>query len=269
MVIVDAMDWRVIPVENFLAAFGHLGNVKLVMACGDTEEAMLMRDVMEVGVDGVLADVDGGGWEARGWARFVQEEFLGGGRGCADFSRGVVTEVEQCGMGDRICVDLAENMVAGEGMLVGSFARGLFLVHCEVEETEGYITPRAFRVNAGPPHSYIEQRDDRLGYLGELKSGSQVAVFDWSGDVREAVVGRIKLERRPLVRVSAETADGVAYSVMLQVAETVKVVGPAVNGGFRTMSVTEIKEGDEVFLLEHDEAARHTGIAIEETIKEY
>ena len=59
MVIVDASDWRVIPVENFLAAFGQLGNVELVMRCGDGEEAMLMRDVMEVGVDGVLADVDG------------------------------------------------------------------------------------------------------------------------------------------------------------------------------------------------------------------
>lgn len=283
MVIVDASDWRVIPVENFLAAFGQLGNVELVMRCGDGEEAMLMRDVMEVGVDGVLADVDGDvdgnvdgdvdggdGWGARGWTRFVQGEFFEGGGGrVEDFTRGVVTEVVQCGMGDRICVDLAENMVAGEGMLVGSFARGLFLVHCECEETEGYITPRAFRVNAGPPHSYVEQQDDRMGYLGELKSGSQVAVYDWSGACRGAVVGRIKLERRPLVRVSAETGDGVVYSVMLQVAETVKLVGPAADGGFRTMSVTEIQKGDEVFLLEHGEAARHTGIAIDETIKEY
>ncbi len=269
MVIVDALDWRVIPVENLLAAFAHLGNVELVMACGDAGEALLMRDVMEVGVDGVLADVDDR-WGARAWARFVQEEFLGGGgRRSAAFSRGVVTEVVQVGMGDRICVDLAENMVVGEGMLVGSFARGVFLVHSEVEETEGYITPRAFRVNAGPPHSYIEQLDDRLGYLGELESGSRVAVFDWSGRVRGAVVGRIKLERRPLVRISAQTAEGVAYSVMLQVAETVKLVGPGADGGFRTVSVTEIKEGDEVFLLEHAEAARHTGVAIEETIKEY
>jgi 3-dehydroquinate synthase class II len=35
------------------------------------------------------------------------------------------------------------------------------------------------------------------------------------------------------------------------------------------MSVTEIQKGDEVFLLEYGEAARHTGIAIDETIKEY
>ena len=271
-VIVDASDWKVIPVENFLAAFQGDGfeNVELVMTCGNMEEAKLMRDVMEVGVDGVLVDLDAAGWDARAWTRYVQDEFVGGTDQFAEYSRGIITEIEQCGMGDRICVDLAENMTAGEGMLVGSFARGLFLVHCECEETSGYITPRAFRVNAGPPHSYIELENDKLGYLSELRSGSQVMVYNWSGRVRGAVVGRIKQERRPLVRLSATTERGVEYSVMLQMAETVKVVGPAADGpGFRTMSVSEIQEGDEVFLVEHGEAARHTGIAIEETIKEY
>ena len=91
-------------------------------------------------------------------------------------------------MGDRVCVDLAENMVPGEGFLVGSFARGLFLVHsewwvfvvisclparslahsfvvrrsCASEETS-YINSRPFRVNAGPVHSYLELCDDRTG----------------------------------------------------------------------------------------------------------
>jgi 3-dehydroquinate synthase II len=46
-------------------------------------------------------------------------------------------------------VDLCSNMVPGEGMLVGSFARGLFLVHSECAES-AYINSRPFRVNAGP-----------------------------------------------------------------------------------------------------------------------
>lgn len=35
-------------------------------------------------------------------------------------------------MGDRVCVDLCSLLRPGEGMLVGSFARALFLVHSEV-----------------------------------------------------------------------------------------------------------------------------------------
>ena len=37
----------------------------------------------------------------------------------------------------------------GEGLLVGSFARALFLVHSECAES-AYINSRPFRVNAGP-----------------------------------------------------------------------------------------------------------------------
>ena len=40
----------------------------------------------------------------------------------------------------------------GEGMLVGSFARSLFLVHSECAESR-YIASRPFRVNAGPVRS--------------------------------------------------------------------------------------------------------------------
>ena len=49
----------------------------------------------------------------------------------------------------RVCVDLCSLLVAGEGLLVGSFAGGLFLVHSECAES-AYINSRPFRVNAGP-----------------------------------------------------------------------------------------------------------------------
>ena len=48
----------------------------------------------------------------------------------------------------RVCVDTASMMVPGEGLLVGSFARALFLVHSECAESL-YINSRPFRVNAG------------------------------------------------------------------------------------------------------------------------
>ena len=273
-VFVDALDWKVIPVENFIAAFASMSSVKLVMACETVEEARLMSEVMEVGTDGVWVRPTSiptsvpTSVPTHVWAAFVRDEYFGGGMANAGLEVGVVTRVEPCGMGDRICVDLAENMEPGEGFLLGSFARGLFLVHSECEETS-YINSRPFRVNAGPVHSYLELFDDRTGYLSELVSGRQVAVFDWRGGVRKSTVGRIKMEKRPLVNVTAVGKEsGVSYSVMLQLAETVKLVGPS-GEGYRTVSVSVLEEGDEVFLLEHGEAARHTGIAIKESIREY
>jgi len=49
----------------------------------------------------------------------------------------------------RVCVDLCSLLAPGEGLLVGSFAGGLLLVHSECLES-AYINSRPFRVNAGP-----------------------------------------------------------------------------------------------------------------------
>ena len=49
----------------------------------------------------------------------------------------------------RVCVDTASLLAPGEGLLVGSFARALFLVHSECAQS-AYISSRPFRVNAGP-----------------------------------------------------------------------------------------------------------------------
>ncbi|KAF5790386.1 putative 3-dehydroquinate synthase II [Helianthus annuus] len=52
------------------------------------------------------------------------------------------------GMSDRVCVDLCSLMKPGilsPSVLVGSFARGLFLVHSQ----SNYIATRPFAVNTG------------------------------------------------------------------------------------------------------------------------
>ena len=46
-------------------------------------------------------------------------------------------------------MDLCSLLAPGEGLLVGSFAGGLFLVHSECAESK-YINSRPFRINAGP-----------------------------------------------------------------------------------------------------------------------
>jgi len=126
-------------------------------------------------------------------------------------------------------------------------------------------------------HAYIQVPGGKTAYLSELSSGSEVLVTDAQGRTRTAVVGRCKVEARPMMLVEAETADGQAVSTMLQNAETVRLVGPvaaaAVCGGggggqeWRAVSVSQLAAGDKVFLLQQ-EGARHTGIAIQERINE-
>jgi 3-dehydroquinate synthase II len=159
-----------------------------------------------------------------------------------------------------------------EGMLVGSMSRGLFFIHAETAESP-YVASRPFRVNAGAVHAYVRTPDGGTKYLSELQSGDEVQIVDRDGRTREAIVGRVKIEKRPMFRVQAELdpegddADADAagpdrVETLVQNAETVKV---ATSAG-RT-PVTELEPGDEV-LLYYEAVARHFGEAVEESIIE-
>ena len=90
-----------------------------------------------------------------------------------DLVPATVSRLEPVGLGDRACIDLVELLAPGEGALLGSFARGLFLVHSECLSSE-YIRARPFRVNAGAIHSYVMRSQEKTGYLSELASGQEV-----------------------------------------------------------------------------------------------
>ncbi|HIP16346.1 MAG TPA: 3-dehydroquinate synthase II, partial [Methanothermococcus okinawensis] len=169
--------------------------------------------------------------------------------------------VEPIGSGDRVCIDTCTIMEEGEGMLVGSYSRGLFLVHGETVENP-YVATRPFRVNAGPVHAYVLCPGNKTKYLSELKAGDKVLIVNKDGITREAVVGRVKIERRPLVLVEAEYKGDILRTI-LQNAETIRLVGE----GGKPISVVDLKEGDRV-LIKFDESARHFGMAIKETIIE-
>lgn len=49
-------------------------------------------------------------------------------------------------------------------------------------------------------HAYVHVPGGRTAYLSELCSGSEVVVVDAAGGQRSAIVGRVKIEKRPLVR---------------------------------------------------------------------
>jgi 3-dehydroquinate synthase II len=152
-------------------------------------------------------------------------------------------------------------MQLGEGMLVGSYSQGLFLVHSESLESE-YVASRPFRVNAGPVHAYVMTPGNKTKYLSELKTGDEVLTVDQEGNTRIAIVGRVKIEKRPLMLVEAEY-EGLTLRTLLQNAETIRLVG----GDGNPISVAEIKVGDKIMVY-IDPKARHFGMAIEETIIE-
>ena len=266
--------WSIIPAENLVAAFQNKPNATLMALTRCADDAVVMLGALEVGTDGVVLETNSVE-EVRALAKALGGAGGGGGGGSRHqalhkYSVAVVTSVKPVApLGDRVCVDLASNMVPGEGMLVGSFARAMFLVHSECEES-GYINSRPFRVNAGPVHSYVQSSDRTTRYLAELKAGDVVVIADAGGWTRTAVVGRCKIEKRGLVLVEAGVggSEGDVVSILLQNAETVKLVGPGEGeGGWRAVSVAELSPGDSVFVLMQG-AARHTGIEIEESITE-
>jgi 3-dehydroquinate synthase II len=164
-------------------------------------------------------------------------------------------------MGDRVCVDTCSNLGPGEGMLVGNSSGGLFLVHAESLENP-YVAPRPFRVNAGPVHAYIRVSLAKTKYLGELKAGYEVLIVNHEGRTAPAVVGRVKVERRPLMLVAAE-AQGKEITTILQNAETIRLTRP----GGEAVSIVSLQPGDQV-LAALEEAGRHFGHRVQETIVE-
>ncbi len=253
-VIVQTSDWMIIPLENLIARTDNL-----IASVGDAEEARVALETLEKGVDGVLLATDS--------LAEVQQtvEDLRAGAEEENLQVAKITSVEKVGMGDRVCVDTCTMMESGEGMLVGNSSSGMFLVSAEIKESE-YVASRPFRVNAGGVHAYIRVPGDRTRYLSEVDAGDEVMVFDSEGEGKSAVVGRAKLEKRPMMLVEAEIhSEGEVHpvSLILQNAETINLVDP--DG--EPVSVVRLQPGDEVLAL-HEQAGRHFGVKVEETISE-
>ncbi|KAJ0988571.1 hypothetical protein J5N97_006927 [Dioscorea zingiberensis] len=257
-------EWQIIPAENLVAAFQ--GCMRTVLAVTTTSfGAQGFLEALEQGLGGVVLKADDIGEVFALNNYFDQQNEV---RNLLSLTKATVTHVEVVGMGDRVCIDLCSLMRPGEGLLVGSFARGLFLVHSECLESN-YIASRPFRVNAGPVHGYVAVPGGKTCYLSELQAGRQVIVVDRSGKQRTAIVGRVKIESRALILVEVKEASShETYSIFLQNAETVGLVCPCEDKSAKTViPVTSLKVGDEI-LLRVQGGARHTGIEIQEFILE-
>jgi 3-dehydroquinate synthase II len=111
-------------------------------------------------------------------------------------------------------------------------------------------------------HSYVRTPGGAARYLSELGAGERVLVFSPDGKAQEATIGRVKIERRPLVLIQA-SFEGRSGSILLQNAETVRLSGPDA----RIVSISRLKPGDPV-LIALEPPGRHFGMRVDETIRE-
>ena len=244
-VIVQCPNWKVIPLENLIARIRNKST--LLADVSDIHEAKLALEALELGVDGIVLtarspeDI----LEIGRFLRPLQELQLAPAK---------VVSIRSLGSGVRVCVDTCELMSPGEGILVGSQSSGLFLVEAEVHRNP-HVEPRPFRVNAGPVSSYVLTPGFKTRYLSELKAGDSILIVDRIGKTRQGHVGRIKIERRPMVLVETE-ASGKPYSLIVQNAETVRLVSVSAS-----KSVTDLASGDDVLIF-LEEGGRHFGTLV-------
>ena len=240
-----------IPLEIVLAAGSRRG-AKIMTFVSDLSEAKVVMSVLESGPDGVIMTPRSAA-EVEALGRLCSP--VRGQLALKEFS---VTEIADAGTGDRVCVDTCSNFFRDEGLLVGAFGGG-FLLCCSETHPLPYMPTRPFRVNAGAVSSYILSSPDRTNYLSELRQGHTVTAVRVNGDTRPVVVGRAKIETRPLLLIKARSADGDEASLMLQYDWHVRMLGRA--GAVH--NITELTPGS-IILGYAAARARHVGMAVDE-----
>ena len=248
-VVVEVMDWKIIPLENIIAKL-HKVHTKIFAIARSPDEVRKMFSILEIGVDGVIFST--------GSINEVREALVYLGTKTFELRPAKITEIKEVGNGERVCVDTASMLGRGEGMLIGSRSNFLFLVHNE-SVGSSFTSPRPFRVNAGAVHCYTLSPDGTTRYLSELETGSEVLVTDSHGRARRATVGRSKIESRPMLMIKAQVGDEVG-GIIAQNAETIRFVRP--NG--HLVSVTHLKKGDLVLAHAKPATGRHFGMEVDD-----
>ncbi len=252
-VIVEAVDWKIIPLENLIAKLQKT-RTKIYTTTKNSDEIRTMFSVLEHGVNGVILETADVNQIENSHKLLDNPNFK------LKYAR--ILELKDVGMGERVCVDTVSMMTIGEGMLIGSKSNFLFLVHNE-SVGSSFTSPRPFRVNAGAIHCYTPMSDGTTKYLSELEAGMEILVVGNDGSSRKSTVGRSKIESRPMKMVKAQLDDSKG-SVILQNAETIRLITKDKS----LVSVTDLKIGDEVLVYTKPSSGRHFGMSVDEFILE-
>tara|TARA_B100000401_G_scaffold101088_1_gene65316 strand:- start:368 stop:1306 length:939 start_codon:yes stop_codon:yes gene_type:complete len=253
-ILVRCTDWTMIPLENLVAR--SRGSQTRIAAAIDREiEISGAAFALGGGVDAILVP-----------GRMLEEavEFLGDRwtkeenpeNPKINPTEARILSMESAGVGERVCIDLTRRINEGQGAASGSISGKLCLIHGETISSE-YVPNRPFRINAGAIHSYILMADGMTKYMSELETGDEIAILSSSGSIETAIVGRLKIELRPLLVVKFEIS-GEEGQVVVQQAETVRFVSPKGTA----VSVTDSKAGDKITVFT-DDRVRHIGIALD------
>ena len=249
-VILQCSDWTIIPLENLIAK-----GANVIAQVRNLEEMETAFGILEKGVRHVVYHAD----DVIELKKVLSWFRSRGDRIALQIAE--VIKVKPVGMGDRVCVDTCTSMGMGQGMLVGNSSNALFLIHSE-SISNPYVSPRPFRVNAGPVHSYTRVPGGKTRYLSELSAGDPVLIVDFNGDTTTGIVGRLKIEKRPLMLVKA-VSGGKEMTTIVQNAETIRLTDPE----GKAVSVVNLSPGDKI-LVALEEGGRHFGMKIEESITE-
>ncbi len=263
-ILLDLGEWKMIPIENIIAACDG-GPTKVAARISSAEQVLGAAFALEIGVDALLVDENTLSTaliakSQRGEVATETSDEISTNE--IELSNLEVIEVREGGVGDRVCVDLTSMLEQEEGMIVGSSSKSMVLVHGETVESE-FVPTRPFRVNAGAANSYIMMADGTTSYLSELKMGDEVLVVNSNGDSRNCVVGRVKIEKRPFILFRWKNENYNEAGVLLQQAETVRLISES----RELVSVTELVPGMKL-LGWNGGAGRHVGRTISAEVDE-
>jgi 3-amino-4-hydroxybenzoic acid synthase len=266
-VVIDIHDATYIPYELLLAETERLPTrilrsvpiERLQGTVDEVHQALNAFGTMEAGVDVLFRTRSAK--DIKEYSAQIEERL----RGKMQLVEAEVVEVQHTGIGHRVCVDTTSLMTPEEGMIVGSTGWGGIFV-CSETHYLPHMNLREFRVNAGGVHSYVWGPDNVAVYLSELRAGSRVLVVDVHGHTRIVTVGRVKIERRPLLLIRSRVVRGGQESFIntfLQNDWHVRIMG----ADHKVRNSTLVKPGEKL-LAYTDEPGRHTGIKVTESIVE-
>ena len=264
--IIEMADWVMIPLENLVAAADG-GPTKIAACINSIEQAQGAAHALQIGVDALIVKNQKGMVEAALIAKSQRfensiSESQAVSKNHGELTEIKITEVKNGGLGDRVCLDLTSLLEIGEGLLIGSSSASMVLVHGETLQSE-FVPTRPFRVNAGAVHSYVLMADGSTQYLSELKAGDLLRVQSANGKWRSASLGRLKIERRPLILLRWIDENANEAQALFQQAETVRLVDLS----SLPKSITNIAVG-QTLLAWSEKGARHIGIKVNTNIEE-
>ena len=233
-IVVECETWSMIPLENLIAHRTGT-HTKIAAVIRTPLEAQGAGFALEEGVDALVVDDDEAMIQA---AMSVKAQRLERSVEATDvpdqldvqhsLTTFTVESVEEAGVGDRYCLDFLSLFSVGEGLLVGSSADAMFLVHSETVPST-FVPTRPFRVNAGSPHAYVMMADGNTRYMAELTAGDELLAVDQEGNGRSVVLGRLKIEQRPMLKIVGKNhtkthQNANTCHVFMQQAETVRLI---------------------------------------------